>query len=389
MRIQLPTWPRAMHLCVSALFLGAICAPLADELVRSDEERGPAPELRTAAPKPELALDAESLSAFPVRYENFYRDTFGLRDQLLRWNSIAKVMLFGVSPTPKVILGSDGSMIFVEQRQVDALRGLAPLAPEELEAWRRLLEGNRDRLRERGIAYLFVIAPNKETIYPERVPARFNRVGPGRFDQLIAYLEEHSDVEILDLRPALAGAKDDPDSDDELYTRDGTHWNASGSFVAYRRMIDALAESFPAVEPIDASKLRRVVMPGNADSWASRMYIGDLRPQVGTVWRIQPRPSARLLSETGPKGGPGRKRVSQVPNSQRPRAIFVHDSFGPCVDKLLAESFGHLTCYWATSCDAAELEAEKPDVVIQLFVERVLLRESLDSMAIPSGAADR
>ena len=119
------------------------------------------------------------------------------------------------------------------------------------------------------------------------------------------------------------------------------------------------------------------------------MYIGDLRPQLSTAWKIRPRPSARILRETGPKAAAGRKRVTEIPDSKLPRALFFHDSFGPCVDRLFGESFGHLGCYWNTGCDAAELEAEKPDVVIQLFVERILLRPPPAFLTIPSAAAGR
>ena len=116
---------KAVDTTVIALFLAGISAPLADRILRSDEARGPARENRQPAPKPVLALDLPTLTAYPERYEDWYGDTFGLRDVLLRWNAIEKLSL-GVSPTPKVLLGADDWMFTTESRSFDVFRGLSP-----------------------------------------------------------------------------------------------------------------------------------------------------------------------------------------------------------------------------------------------------------------------
>src|SRR5262245_58909489 len=118
-----------------------------------------------------------------------------------------------------------------------------------------MLESQRDFLARRGIEYVFAIGPNKESIYPEQVPPRYNRVGPTRMDQLVAHLEAHSDFRILDLRPALRRARADDRPDVHLYFELGTHWNGRGARAAAREMQRRLGELFPAVRTFDPSEI--------------------------------------------------------------------------------------------------------------------------------------
>src|SRR5204862_369648 len=83
-----------------------------------------------------------------------------------------KLFVFGVSPSPKVMLGRDDWLFYTGESSVEIFRGTRPFDETALEEWCRALESQRDFLARRGIAYVFAIAPNKETIYPDLVPAR-------------------------------------------------------------------------------------------------------------------------------------------------------------------------------------------------------------------------
>ena len=83
-----------------------------------------------------------------------------------------------------------------------------PFAAKDLDAWTRVLEERRDWLAARGIAYLFVVAPNANTIYPEYMPDRIRKASfRSRLDQLIDHLKANGFFNLVDLRPALRKAK--------------------------------------------------------------------------------------------------------------------------------------------------------------------------------------
>ncbi len=354
---------------IIVFFLALLAAPTIDRFVRPDAARGPAPERRKAAPKPEWSLSSTAITEYPERFRAWFDDSFGLRDVFLRWNSIVKVFLLHTSPSRDLVLGKDDWWLYRGNGALDDWRGTMPFQEKELEAWKRVLEENRDVLRRRGVEYLFVIGPNKETIYPEKVPARLNRVGPTRLDQLVEYLGRHSDLRILDLRPALLLAKGADAKDDEVYFKNGTHWNARGVLVAYEEIVRRLAARFPSIEAVDASTVERLPFP-DLDSWAPTMYIPDLVTRSAKYCRL-PSPRAQVRELTGPDGM-DRRRITEVQDAKLPSAVLVHDSFGQSLGDLLPESFRRLAAYWSIRSDLADVDREQPDVFIQLYVERSL-----------------
>jgi hypothetical protein len=356
-----------------ALFVCAMIAPWIDELWRTNDDRGPREaEQRAPAPRPEL--DALTLQSFPDRYSAYFDDSFGLRDFLLRWHSIEKYFVFGVSPTSRVVLGKDDWMFYTGDRSMDVYRGLLPFREPELKRWQKMLESKRDSLKAKGIEYLFVIGPNKEAIYPDYVAPRFNRVQPQtRMDQLVEYMKQHSTLEILDLRPALIADRAGDSDGNYEYFQLGTHWNGRGRYVSYRELIDRLGKHFPKLKAKTKEELVCVDVPGCGDSWATNMYIPDLIPQH-EVQYVPNQPRAQQVLDTG--WGMGNKHWMEVDDPSLPRAVMFHDSFGAYLYTLMAEHFSKLACFWQYDFDSRVIASEHPDVVIELFVERALLNLS-------------
>ena len=57
------------------------------------------------------------------------------------------------------------------------------------------LVARRDWLAERGIKYLVVVAPNKNTVYPEMLPGGFEKAtDDSQLDQLLRYIKKNSIV---------------------------------------------------------------------------------------------------------------------------------------------------------------------------------------------------
>jgi hypothetical protein len=357
------------------LFLGALSAPWVDELVRSDEERGPrAREHREPSQRPALQLEPRALYKFPAAYEAYFEDSFGLRDVLLRWHSLQSLRVFDVSPTSELLLGKQGWYFYTGNSSVEIWRGLRPFSQEDLRQWQLGLEARRNWLRGLGIRYLFVLAPNKETVYPDYMPDSLERLGPTRLDQFAEYLARHSDVDFLDLRPAMAEARKQDAPQSHLYLEEGTHWNARGSLTAYRAILERLAQHAPLLAPLPPEAWQQVEYGSKGDTWASNMYIGDLSKQR-EFGLMRPPGQGRARQLNAGKEGPfgfGRKHLSGTTDPSQPRAMLFHDSFGNYVEPLLAEHFSALECVWTYDFDALEVLDFRPRVVIELWVERTL-----------------
>jgi hypothetical protein len=358
-----------------ALFLVMIALPLLGMILDLDSSFV-LDENRVLAPRPEVKLDRASLGAFPQKLEAYFNDHFGLRQRLIHWLSMATVKGLCVSSSRHVALGRQGWLYLAGDRPIQYYRGLRPFTTDQLERYRQTLEARRDWLAGRGIHYLFVILPNKDTVYPDFMPREYTKVQPrSRCDQLIEFVKAHSNVRIVDVRDAMRVAKEH----ERVYDMTDTHWNPRGAFVAYRRIIEELSAWFPDLEAQPRSSFRDVetVQPG-----------GDLARTLGLVqempeWRlglerIGPRQS-REMDKVLPRPagfGPGRIPIATVcADTKLPRALMFHDSFAVHLVPFLSEHFERIVYYWHTDFDRAVVEREHPDVVIHEIVERTLTGE--------------
>lgn len=362
---------RGFHLAVVAFFVTVIFVPWLD-LFRPAEASGPrAAELREAAPAPAPVDDLEALADYPTAFEEHFNDTFGFRDWFLRGHSLVKLFAFGVSPTPRVLVGKQGWLFYTGDLTLEDQRGLCPFSASGLEAWELMLEARREFLAARGIDYLLVLVPNKEEVYPELLPDSVTRVGPRRIDQLVAHLREHTQVDVLDLRPAMIAAKTDPESETEPYLKLGTHWNGMGSYVAYKAVMEHLRELRPELAPpLALEDLQRFEVQGNADSWGRAMYLDDVLNQDVIAFRPRDR-KVRTVADTG--YGDDSAHVFTSESAPRVRAMLFHDSFGPYAYGLLSTGFARLACHWRSDFPVQTILAEQPDIVIEQFVQRWLI----------------
>jgi alginate O-acetyltransferase complex protein AlgJ len=199
-------------------------------------------EKRALASSPQIPTDFKTLLQFPKRFEAYYNDHFGFREKLIKRYHREMRKRFGQTGVPNVIAGKDGWYFYGGDDLLNDLRGLTPLTDQQIISFKENLVGKRDWLAKRGIHYLFVIAPDKQTIYPEYLPDYFRKAkGITRLEQLTKYLKKNSDVEILDLRPELFNAK----PKGRLYDKTDTHWNGYGAFVGYRKMMHKISQWFP------------------------------------------------------------------------------------------------------------------------------------------------
>jgi hypothetical protein len=366
-----------------AVFLLALTAPTVDQLIRPAEQRGPRDiELRTPARRPWLPTSLRELARYPRGIEDWYVDWFGLRDKFLGMDSWIKLFVFGQSPTPTVDIGRDRWMWFTGDSSVRAFRGQLPFDQRGLADWQAMLENHARVLGEQGIAYLFAIGPNKETIYPEYLPSWWTKLGPSRYEQLAAFLGTHAKVgeHWLDLRPALLAAKAQDRPGDRVYYEYGSHWNGRGQYVAYREILSALAGRFPAVAPLPPERFN-LDMDDDGDCWAREMYLGKLLSQH-RVWFNHAPIRFAWTEENG-------LQVSRGGDPAGPRVVMFHDSFGFSILNLIAQHFSRLVCSESRYLDEDLIAREHPDLVLQVFVERVLVANEPHQDLIGGGALSR
>jgi hypothetical protein len=235
---------KSADIALIALFLAVIGLPFVFWL--HGDDRAVSEENRLLARLPRLQWKAAVLKAFPTDFEAYFNDQFGFRRLLIRVLSLARYGL-GISTSPQVVVGPRGWLYYAHEKAGHDYQTTRPFSPEQLAAWKEALEYRHAWCAARGIRYLFVIAPDKQTIYPEHLPRSVRkRQLPSRWDQLVEHLRaSNSPARVLDLRPALWQAK----AKEQIYCDRDTHWNDAGAHVAYQEIMTALAADQGGMEP--------------------------------------------------------------------------------------------------------------------------------------------
>lgn len=365
---------------LSALFVAAISLPLFKQLMFGEKEETILVEYRDPHPLPKVTMKhLKVLKQYPAEFEAYYNDNFGFRSDLLRLAAVVKVKLLGVSAARTVLIGKSGWLYL---KDAYTYLGTTNLTSYDLENWQNKFEERRNWLAQRGIRYLYMLAPNKQSVYPEFMPATFNGTGiEPMTDQLEHYLSTHSDFSMFPLRETLLDAK--KNSQYLLYYPQDTHWNSLGAYVGYRAIILKMQQWFPELKPQDRSDYRTVTAAKHGD--LGRMT-GVSNFSVREEPEMEPltpdsftKSSFKLPGVDHPLGTePFTTENSNAPSKLK--IVILRDSFGTSLVPYFSRNFARVTSIWSTEGNlhfekilADFIEKEKPDVFIEERTERVLL----------------
>jgi alginate O-acetyltransferase complex protein AlgJ len=330
-------------------------------------------------PLPKLTWQLSSILSFAKDFGEYFRYNFAFRRDFIHWHTKLVGGAMGQSSSPMVVEGKHGWLFLGEHGSIQDYRGMLPFSEPQLRQWQQALDSRRNWLAQQGIRYLFVVCPDKHTIYPEHMPDRINRVhAQTRLDQLLRHMREHSDVDILDLRPALREFK----NTHLCYQPQESHWNGVGAFVGYQQIARRLQAWYPNLRPITMSdcESRKQENPETDLLWLQgreniRTVIDSLRPARGFTANLRrelnpPRPNGGMLFYSHRAGAP------------IARALVVCDSFATLMMPFLAEHFGDALFVWGGGDGflPQDVRERKPDVVIQEIVERSLCEFSLSPL---------
>jgi hypothetical protein len=353
---------------IIALFAMMLLAPAAAQLagLSSDSSN----ENRILAPFPNINVLKE-IRLLPQMAERYVNDRFGLRKQVVHFNSLLRYSL-GLSSTREVVVGKDGWLFYTADKLMEQHTGVDIFTPQELESWVRQMEANRDWLAKRGIAFYILIAPDKNTIYPEKLPD-YPRGAVTRIDQLSERLK-HSDLEYIDPREQLFRVKA---AGEMVYPPGDTHWNERGAFVAYQMLMNRIRKKLPDIVPLT---LDDFTIEYGAPAASDLAYILTLDKDLSySVERMRPRwKSHQVAPQTTTYRVGWGWRVTENENDlkDRPRLLVFGDSFTDYVlgPYMLYETFRDPV--WTGNNGGTFnfnlIDEVKPDIVLVQFAERYL-----------------
>ncbi|MBR0353252.1 MAG: hypothetical protein IJH53_08615 [Oscillospiraceae bacterium] len=306
----------------------------------------------------------EVLSQFPAIRENngkmnkdylseiadWAGDRFAFRQELVTAWSGLNASLFRTSVEDKVVIGRNGWLYYSES--LDDYMGLG-LEDEKLEAVARNLSLMQEYAESKGADFVFSIAPNKNSLYPEAMPAYVPRSdGSGNAGKLVPFMERYG-IRYADLFSAFS------DENRVLYFKTDSHWDSEGAALAADVILTGLGRdgSFSSSGFTDGEEhtgdLYEMLCPVGKYTETDRRYV----------------PGFSFTTAKDPNGGNAISIESSC-GAGNGRLLCWRDSFGVSLYPYLAESFRDARFSRSASYELVRLEQEETDAVVIEIVER-------------------
>ncbi len=337
-----------------ALFIGVCTFFSLGTLIpgASDAAEGDAvmPEFFTSPPNITINSD------FGDQFEKYFQKKFAYRNKVVDSFAFLKTSVFSEG-NEQVIVGKDDFLFFDDT--LDNYMGTNRMTDAEIEAAADALCSMNEISTEHGAKFIFVCAPNKNSIYPEMMPSRYKMNNNDRdLDRLYDMLDVLG-VSYVDLRPIFMAEKENT----LLYHKRDTHWNTDGARIAYETISDALGVSYPDFSMFDPTAVNDHV--GDLDTllFPSRKMYDD-----NTVYDL----TGSYIFTTA-YSTPMDLRIATRGSGEN-KLLFFRDSFANAMIPFAAASFSEVRFERASPyCENIDLlDSFEADYVIVLIAERNL-----------------
>ncbi len=305
------------------------------------------------------------LAAFPAITENgklnvdflsglgaYFEDHFAFKNAAVAVDGQIQ-SLFGVSAVDTVVKGTDGWLYYTAS--ANDFQGLGVMSGQEAKNAAHNISLMQKYVTDRGAAFVFTVAPNKNSLYSENMPYYYARTG---LENNMAKLEPlfKENAAYADLFGVFR------ETDETLYLKRDSHWNNKGALLAANVLLDAAKKEHDAFATVPA--LRKKDAVGDLGRMA---YSVLAAPEWNYSYEL---PGAFTYTDTDDVEA---AFVATENKAAKGSLLMFRDSFANTLIPVIAESYGKAAFSKALPYPLERLfESEKPDTVIAEKVERNL-----------------
>lgn len=353
---------------LSAALAVLMLATLGVATIRDMVDGPGSPRDEAVAKTPDVSLSLRALKKLPGDARHYLANRYALKEQFIDLDAWVKYRLLEREWTREVIVGGDGFLFLRNAEAIGQAQGAYRSHAEEKAAWAAQFSRMRQAFAERDVPFVFLIAPNKHSIYADRLPGWIGQLAPEEnlTDQIVAAAVETGAFRAPNIENLLGAVRTASDGQ-LLYHRTDTHWTEYGAALALAHAL--MPVGFDLAPPL-------VVQHGVGRG-------GDLSRLTG--WRPDPTdptpsitrsPSVSCLDGDQPYDLqtidplPIKQFTCRNDQAKYGDVLVFMDSFGVSAAPTFANAFRTSRFFWRDSVDLSIVDAVRPDLVVQIIVER-------------------
>ncbi|UXM96568.1 hypothetical protein N5853_13600 (plasmid) [Bartonella sp. HY329] len=344
--------------------------PASDLLV--DEKREP-----TAFPKHFKITNSHAIKDYFSEIDKFVSDNFPSRSEFIGFNRGITLYFHDNIDARKAFRGQENWLFLGNDynQTIDKLTGNKPINSQIVDNRSKALEAYVNIFAEHGIKTIFLVGPNKYSIYPEKLPS-FLKPTSQRYITPIIRQMQNDGIDVYDPTRDLINYK----HAGLLYYRTDTHWNLKAGELVALNLLKKWHLNAPPAYSLEAIKARN----GDLVSIASLTSITLVDDDNYSVKYRSPSPHAKLIKEDGTETQFDLDTIATTDNNiiinpdatNQVNLWIVGDSFTGSIQPFLAGAISHIEMMHIqknTASDIAQRLAnakEKPQYALIVLVER-------------------
>ncbi len=292
----------------------------------------------------------------------YFEDRYAGRNFMINADSLIQGDMFRVSNAGTVVKGSDGWLYYSDT--VDDYISKPRLSENGVRNAARNIAIMQSYIRSKGAEFIFAVAPNKNSLYPENMPYYYRKsYGGEKTIKAVKPLLEENQVNCVDLFSLFEDEKE------TLYLKRDSHWNNKGALMVYNAVMDNLNLShndYSTTQVIREKKeigdLNKMLYPVSAEPEWNYYYQFDC--DLNYVTDTKSVEDAWIETKSDAENG---------------TLLMFRDSFGNTLIPFFAREFSY--SYFSKGTPyllESYIDKYKPDYVIVEKVERNLNEFSID-----------
>ncbi|HCT92051.1 MAG TPA: hypothetical protein DF613_11840 [Lachnospiraceae bacterium] len=300
----------------------------------------------------------------------WFEDHFAFRNEWVTGYALLAGGIFGVSAQDNVIVGEDGWLYYMDS--LEDYQGSEQLSDRQLFAVAHTLAMIQSYAAENGVDFVFTVAPNKNSLYGERMPYYYRgyRAGENNLSRIVPYLEAEQ-VNYVDLYGFLKS------QNEVLYHARDSHWNNKGAALAADRLLSRLGKKHASYADRDFAV--RKDCEGDLDQM---LYPAAVRPEDEIYY--DPLPQFRYVEAVESNFEP---RIRTLSDGKEGSLVMYRDSFGNALLPYMAEAFGEAYFSRGVPYPLSDLFACEADTLVIERAERFLPDMAENAPVMPAPIA--
>ena len=195
---------------------------------------------------PKVTENGSLNTEFFAEFDTWVTRHMGFRSAFINVNARLRAALFGESAEDDVIIGSGGWLYYADT--LDDYQNIATLSDRNVKNIAATLLMMQNYCGENGAAFVFTVAPNKNSVYGANMPSRYGKAASdNNLTRLTSALED-AGVSYANLLSVISA------SEEVLYQKRDSHWTYRGALLAYQTIIKQLGTEHSLMEDTTFTK---------------------------------------------------------------------------------------------------------------------------------------